>query len=42
MRVIKAFLPEGVKKRSETRIGKKVKVVNKLYCKPKKAKAESK
>lgn len=36
MRVIKANLPDGVRKRFETRIGKKVKVVNKKYCKKKK------
>lgn len=36
MRVIKANLPDGVRKRFETRIGKKVKVVNKKYCGKKK------
>ena len=36
MRVIKANLPDGVRSRFERRIGKKVKVVNKKYCKKKK------
>ena len=35
MRIIKANLPDGVRKRFEKRIGKKVKVVNKKYCKKK-------
>ncbi len=38
MKVIKKELPEGVKKRFETRIGKKVKVINTLYLKDKKKK----
>ena len=33
MKVIKANLPDGVRKKFETRIGKKVKLVNKKYCK---------
>lgn len=33
MRVIKKNLPDGVRYRFEKRIGKKVKVVNKKYCK---------
>jgi hypothetical protein len=37
MKIIKGNLPEGVKVRFEKRIGKKVKVVNKLYCKKKPA-----
>jgi hypothetical protein len=37
MRIIKRNLPEGVRKIFETRIGKKVKVVNKLYSKKKPA-----
>ena len=37
MKVVKRNLPEGVRKKFEIRIGKKIKVVNKLYCKPKKA-----
>ena len=36
MRVIKANLQDVVRKRFETRIGKKVKVVNKKYCGKKK------
>ena len=40
MRVIKANLPDGVRKRFETRIGKKVKVINKKYCKKKNTKNE--
>ena len=38
MKVIKKKLPEGVRKRFETRIGKKVKVINTLYLKDKKKK----
>ena len=38
MKVIKKELPEWVKKRFETRIGKKVKVINTLYLKDKKKK----
>jgi len=33
MRTYKRILPEGVKKRFETTIGRKIKVVNKLYLK---------
>jgi hypothetical protein len=33
MRVIRKRLPEGVKQVYETTIGRKVKVVNSLYCK---------
>lgn len=33
MKVIKRELPEGVKKKFITKIGKKVKVVNSLYSK---------
>lgn len=36
MKVIKRELPEGVKKKFITKIGKKVKVVNSLYSKKKK------
>lgn len=36
MKVVKKRLPEGVKKKFITKIGKKVKVVNSLYCKKKK------
>jgi len=35
MKVIKANLPDGVRKKFETRIGKKVKLVNKKYAKKK-------
>lgn len=35
MKVIKKNLPDGVRKRFEKRIGKKVKVINKKYCKKK-------
>lgn len=42
MRVIKKELPEGVKKKFITRIGKKVKVVNTLYLKDKKKTLNSK
>ena len=40
MKVIKANLPDGVRKRFETRIGKKVKLVNKKYLKKKNTKKE--
>ena len=40
MKVIKANLPDGVRKKFETRIGKKVKLVNKKYCKKKNTKNE--
>lgn len=33
MKVIKANLPDGVRKKFTTRIGKKVKLINKKYCK---------
>ena len=36
MKVIKRKLPEGIRKKFEVRIGKKVKVVNTLYDKKKK------
>lgn len=32
MKIIKKELPKGVKKQFITKIGKKVKVVNTLYC----------
>ena len=35
MKVIKANLPDGVRKKFVTRIGKKVKLANKKYCKKK-------
>lgn len=38
MKVIKRKLPEGVRKKFETRIGKKVKVLNTRYLKKKKKK----
>lgn len=38
MKVIKANLPEGVRKKFEIRLGKKVKLVNKANFKPKKTK----
>ena len=40
MKVIKANLPDGVRKKFETRIGKKVKLVNKKYLKKKNTKKE--
>ncbi len=40
MKVVKKRLPEGVKKRYTTKFGKKVKVVNTLYCGKKKKKEE--
>ena len=33
MKVIKANLPDGVRKKFVTKIGKKVKLFNKKYCK---------
>lgn len=36
MKIIKRELPEGVRKKFITKIGKKVKVVNSLYSKKKK------
>ena len=42
MKTVKANLPVGVKKMFKTKIGKKIRLVNKLYLKPKKAKATSK
>ena len=41
MKVVKKRLPEGVKKKFTTKIGKKVKIVNTLYCKKKKKKEDS-
>ena len=38
MKVVKKKLPEGVKKKFVTKIGKKVKIVNTLYLKNKKNK----
>lgn len=38
MRIVKKELPEGVKYKFETRIGKKIKVVNTRYLKKKKKK----
>ena len=38
MKVVKKELPEGVKKKFVTKIGKKVKIVNTLYLKNKKNK----
>ncbi|MDD4027922.1 MAG: hypothetical protein PHN54_02575 [Bacilli bacterium] len=35
MKVIKRRLPEGVKKKFDVKIGKKVKILNSLYCKHK-------
>ena len=35
MKVIKANLPDGVRKKFVTKIGKKVKLINKKYCKKK-------
>ena len=35
MKVIKRNLPDGERKRFEKYIGKKVKVINKKYCKKK-------
>lgn len=32
MKIIKANLPDGVRKKFVVRIGKKVKLVNKKYC----------
>ncbi len=40
MKVVKKRLPEGVRKKFTTKIGKKVKIVNTLYCKKKKKKEE--
>lgn len=33
MKIVKRNLPEGVRKKFEVKIGKKVKIINKLYCK---------
>ena len=33
MRIVKRDLPEGVRKMFVIKIGKKIKVINKLYCK---------
>ncbi len=40
MRTYKANLPEGVRKKFETRVGRKVKLVNKLYLKKSNKKEE--
>ena len=41
MKVVKKRLPEGVKKKFTTKIGKKVKIVNTLYLKKKNKKEDS-
>ena len=38
MKIIKKELPEGIRKKFDTKIGKKVKIVNSLYSKNKKKK----
>jgi hypothetical protein len=38
VKIIKRELPEGVRKKFIVKIGKKVKIINSLYCKPKKKK----
>ncbi len=40
MRVVKKELPEGVKYKFTTRIGKKIKIVNTRYLKDKKKKSK--
>ncbi len=40
MKVIKANLPDGVRKKFVTKIGKKVKLVNKKYAKKKKSESK--
>ena len=40
MKIIKKRLPEGIRKKFEVRIGKKVKIVNSLYDKKKTKKVE--
>ena len=42
MKVIKANLPDGFRKKFETRLGKKVKLINKKYCKKNTKKVENK
>lgn len=42
MKTLKANLPEGVKKQFITKIGKKVKLVNKTYANRKKNKQSAK
>lgn len=42
MRTIKANLPEGVKKKFDIRVGKKVKLINKEYADRKKRKEMAK
>lgn len=42
MKTLKANLPEGVKKKFITKIGKKVKLVNKTYANRKKNKKAAK
>lgn len=36
MKILKANLPEGVRKKFIVKIGKKVKLINNMYCKSKK------
>jgi hypothetical protein len=38
MKILKRELPEGVRKKFIVKLGKKVKLVNSLYSKPKKKK----
>lgn len=40
MKIIKRELPEGIRKKFDTKIGKKVKIVNSLYSKNKKKKTK--
>jgi hypothetical protein len=40
MKILKRELPKGVRKKFIVKLGKKVKLVNSLYSKPKKAKAD--
>lgn len=40
MKIIKKELPEGIRKKFDTKIGKKVKIVNSLYSKNKKKKTK--
>lgn len=40
MKIIKKKLPEGIRKKFDTKIGKKVKIVNSLYSKNKKKKTK--
>lgn len=42
MRTVKRLLPEGVRRMFVIKIGRKIRVVNKLYCKkPNKANAQN-